>query len=190
MSSYGRNFQFTVPPSGKQRKGQFYNDGVAIPIGAPVIVDLTNNGINALDLVPVVLATTSQAIPKNSQGGIGIYEYGPAAFAGDDPTLTTYSDKDTIPAGAACVVVSGDDVKVRFTNTIASTFLNTRAYAGRVMVAGIGATPTVSVGNLLTPGTGNDAAGYWAKTTTAANGWLIVTKVDNTRTELEAQLAF
>lgn len=190
MSNYGRNFDFAVPPSGKQRKGQFYNDGVAIPIGAPVIVDLTNNGINALDLVPVVLAKTSQVIPLNGQGGVVVYEYGPAAFAGDDPTLTTYSDKDTVPAGSACQVVSGMDVKVRFTNTSASTFLNTRAYAGRVMVAGIGATPTVTVGNVLTPGTGNDSAGYWAKTTTVANGWLIVTKVDNTRSELEAQFAF
>lgn len=190
MSNYGRNFEFVVPPSGKQRTGQFYNDGVAIPIGAPVVVDLTNNGINALDLVPVVLATTDQAIPVNGQGGIAVYEYGPAAFAGTDSSLTTYSDMDTVPAGSACQVIHGDDVKVRLSNTTASTFLNTRAYAGRVMVAGIGATPTVAVGDMLTPGTGDDTNGYWAETSTAANAWLIVTKVDTTRAELEAQLGF
>jgi hypothetical protein len=58
------------------------------------------------------------------------------------------------------------------------------------MVAGLGATPTVAIGDYLTPGAGDDVSGYWAETATAANGWLVVTKVDADRGELEARLNF
>ena len=195
MSNYGRNFEFLVPPSGKQRKGRFFNDGGEIPIGAPVVVDYINgnsNADNALGMQPVVLADGQTATPVNGQGGIAVYEYGPNAFSGDDPALTTYSDKDTVAAEAACQVVSGDDVKVRFRNTAASTFLNTRAYPARVMVTGLNpATPTVAVGEYLTPeDTPNDTNGYWQEEASAANAWLVITKVDADRDELEAQLTF
>jgi hypothetical protein len=56
------------------------------------------------------------------------------------------------------------------------------------MVAGLGATPTLQVGDYLTPGTGNDSAGYWAETASAANAWLVVTLVDSARQEVEAEL--
>lgn len=190
MTSYGRNFEVTVPPRGENRKGRFYNaEGADFPIGAPVVA--SNGAENALGLAPVTLAAGAQNAPANSQGGIAIYEYGPNAYAGDDTELTTYSDKDLVPDGAAVQVISGDYVKVRFRNTVASTFLNTRSYAGRVMVAGVGATPTVAVGDLLTPATTpNDTNGYWQETATAAEAWLIVTKVDSARDEVEAQMAF
>ena len=195
MSNYGRNFEFLVPPSGKQRKGRFFNDGSEFPIGAPVAVDYVNgttNADNALDMQPVVLVDGPANTPVNGQGGIAIYEYGPNAYAGDDTALTTYSDKDTVPAGAACQVVSGDDVKVRLRNTAEDTFLNTRTYPARVMVAGLNAaTPTVAVGEFLTPqGTPNDTNGYWQEEADAAEAWLIITKVDADRDELEAQLTF
>ena len=187
--SYGRNFEFRVPPRGGQRSGRYYLNGAAIPIGAPVVQ--TDNGtVNALGLAPVTLATGSQVAPKPGEGGVAVYEYGPAAFAGDDEALVTYSDKDTVPSGAAVQVVNGDTVKIVLRNTEDRTFMQQHEYEGRTMVAGLGATPTLVVGDYLTPGTGNDDAGYWAETGTAANAWLVITKVDNDRGEVEARLAF
>lgn len=195
MSNYGRNFEFLVPPSGKQRKGRFFNDGSEVPIGAPVIVDYTNgtaNADNALGMQPVVLADGQTATPLNGQGGIIVFEYGPNAFSGDDPSLTTYSDKDTVVADAACQVIHGDDIKVKFTNTSTSVFLNTRTYPARTMVTGLNlATPTIVVGEFLTPeDTPTDSNGYWQEEASAANAWLVVTKVDADRNELEAQMTF
>ena len=135
-------------------------------------------------------ATSAQDAPKPGEGGIAVYEYGPAAYAGDDPFLTTYSDKDTVPAGAAVQVVNGPDVKVVLRNTSDETFLNTRDYTGRVMVGGLGATLTLAVGDYLTPGTGDDTDGYWEETSTASEAWLVITKVDNDRGEVEARLTF
>lgn len=189
MSNYGTNFEFRVPPVGGQRSGRFYVTA-ELPIGVPVTVD-TSGDENGLGLLPVELATGATAKPAPGMGGILVYEYGPAAFAGDDAQLVLYSDKSTAPAGAAVQVVSGSEVKVLLRNTDDETFLNTREYEGRVMVAGVGiATPTVVVGDGLTPGTGNDTDGYWAENGTAANQWLIVTKVDNDRKEVEARLNF
>jgi hypothetical protein len=189
MSNYGKNFEFRVAPHGGQRSGRFYLDETsAIPIGAPVIY--ADGSENALGLLPVELATGATGTPAPGLGGIAVYEYGPAAFAGDDPWLTTYSDKDKVPAGAALQVVSGVDVKVVLRNTVDSTFLNTRDYDGRVMVAGLGATVSVAVGDYLTPGTGNDSAGYWAETADPTEAWLVVTKVDNDRGEVEARFVF
>jgi hypothetical protein len=189
--SYGRNFEFRVPPHGGQRSGRWHvpATGNEIPIGAPV--KLTVDGAESdLGLFPVELATGAQA-PKPGVSGVVIYEYkGQDGWAGDDQNLVTYSDKDTVPLGAAVQVVSGVDVKVALINTEDVTFLNTRDYTGRTMVAGLGATPTLKVGDYLTPGTGDDSAGYWAETASAANAWLVITKVDNVRGEVEARLAF
>jgi len=191
MANYGRNFEFLAAPHARERKGRFFNDeGASIPIGAPVLA--SGGASNALDMAPVALATTAQDRPAAGQGGIAVFEYAPNAFAGDDPVLTVYSDKDTIDDQAAIQLVSGTNIKVRFRNTPASsTFLNTRDYVGRVMVDGINlATPTVIVGDFLTPGVGDDTSGYWAETSTASEAWLVVTKVDADRDECEAQMAF
>lgn len=191
MGSYGRNFEFRVPPAGGQRGGRYVLPSTApadLPIGCPVrVADGATPDANGL--LPVALATGAQA-PKKGMSGILIFEHAPAAFAGDDPFLTTYSDKDTAPRGRAVQVVSGDMVKVVFRNTADRTFLETRDYAGRTMVAGMGATPTLAPGDFLTPGTGNDTAGYWAETATAAEGWLVVEKVDGARGEVECRLNF
>lgn len=190
MSSYGRNFEFRVPPVSQERGGRYYLAGTAdVAIGAPVKVDMSED-INDLDLLPVVLATGAQAKPVAGQGGVLVYEFGPAAFAGDDASLVLYSDKDQAPAGAAVQVVRGFDVKVVLRNTEDSTFLQTRAYEGKTYVAGLGATPTLEVGDMLTPGVGDDTSGYWAETATAANAWLVITKVDTARGEVEAKLNF
>lgn len=189
MGTYGRNFEFRVPPVHGQRGGRYSvpATGTVIPIGAPVEVTAAT-AADALGLAPVTLATGATT-PVSGIHGIALYEWGPAAFAGDDPHLTTYSDKGHVPLGAAVQVISGPGVKVVFTNTVASTFLTARSYTGRVMVAGMGATPTIAVGDFLTPGTGDDTDGYWAEGN-ATNGWLVVVGVDTVRSEVEARFTF
>jgi hypothetical protein len=192
MSTYGRNFAFLISPRSGQRAGRYSvpTTGSAIPIGAPIKV---NNAVAAtsLDLRPVQLATGAQAVLPG-ECGILVYEYGPNAFAGDDPDLVTYSDKDTAPLGAAVQMVSGTEVKVLFRNTNASTFLQVTSYAERTMVSeGVDTTtPNVDVGDYLTPGAGTDDNGYWTKATSSATAWLVITKVDDVRSEVEARMLF
>ena len=188
--SYGRNFEFRVPPRSGERSGRYYLDEAsAIPIGAPVLVDVAGDE-DDMGLLPVNLATGAQDRPKSGLGGIVVYEHAPAAYAGNDPYLTTYSDIDTVPVGKAVQVISGDTVKVVLRNTDDETFLNTRDYTGRVMVAGLGATLSLAVGDYLTPSDGDDDNGYWEETATESEAWLVVTKVDNDRGEVEARFAF
>lgn len=201
MASYGRNFDFRIPPQAEQRKGRFYLTsaggtittplGTGVPIGAPVKRDAGNAAPTQFPGAnDITLAHGAQA-PVKGTSGILVYEHAPAAYAGYDPNLTTYSDIGYAPVGKLVQVISGVDVKVLFTNTATSTFLQTTTYAGRKMVSGIGvATPTLAVGDFLTPGTGNDTDGYWDETAVAANAWLVVIAVDNSRGEVEAQLLF
>ena len=190
MSSYGRNFDFRVTPKGGQRQGRYYNDDtIAIPIGAPVVTSGHNDGLGRQGLV---LAKTAQNKPLPGKGGIIVYEYAPAAFAGHDPVSTTYSDLDKAPKGKAAQLIHGIDVKVVLKNTTINSFGGRTGYpTTRKMVAGIGqATPTVAVGDMLTPGVGSDSGGYWAETSNVAEAWLIVTSVNNDTGEVEARLNF
>jgi hypothetical protein len=188
--TYGRNLAFRVPPLHGQRGGRYVlpSDADALPLGVPVVVP-DGAVADAMDLLPVELATGAQA-PVKGQCGLLLYEHAPAAYAGSDAALTTYSDVDMVPPGKAVQVISGDMVKVVLKNTVDRVFMQTRNYSGRVMVAGLGATPTLAVGDFLTPGTGDDDAGYWAETGTAANAWLVVERVDAARSEVEARFAF
>jgi hypothetical protein len=189
MGFYGRNFEFRTPPEERERGARYYLDnGADVPIGAPVKT-ATDDGVNATytDARDMVLATGATA-PVKGEMGIAVYEH--IDYHGDDPVLTTYSDKDNVPNGKLFQVVSGAGIVVVFRNTEDRTFLNTRDYAGRVMVAGLGATPTVAIGDLLTPGTGDDDNGYWAETADPAEAWLRVVGVDTARGEVEAMLLF
>lgn len=189
MGTYGRNFDFRVPPFGAQRRGRFFLSGSTnIPIGVPVKATLAGPDTQ-LNTLPVALATGAQA-PVQGLSGVVVYEHAPAAYAGFDPVLTTYSDIDFVPAGKNVQVVSGKGVKVLLKNTVTKVFLGSRTYTGRTMVAGLGATLSLQVGDLLTPGTGTDVAGYWAETAVAADAWLVVTSVDNVRGEVEAEFVF
>ena len=189
MGSYGRNFDFRVTPPEEARRGRVVLDeGSAVPIGVPLVIanDATPS-VEFTDALPATLATGAQA-PRRGFAGIGVYEH--LDFNQVDPQYTTFSDIDTIPNGKLFQLVSGPNVKVVFRNTADRTFLTTRDYAGRIMVAGMGATPTVGIGDYLTPGTGDDDNGYWAVTGSAANAWLIVTNVDALRQEVEAEFNF
>lgn len=190
MGSYGRNFEFRVTPQGGQRGARYVlplDAAADFPIGAPVVVA---DGAEPDDMgrLPVDLATGAQ-VPKKGLSGILVFEHAPNAYSGDDPVLTTYSDKGTVPRGRSVQVVAGDRIKVVFRNTEDRTFMTVRDYEGRVMVAGLGATPTVAVGDYLTPGTGDDTDGYWAEGT-AANGWLVVEHIDTARGEVECRMNF
>ncbi len=187
--SYGRNFDFRVTPIGHHRGSRYYNSGAAFPIGAPATVN-TGGQEDVGGRLPLVLETGATANPRPGINGIAVYEMGPEAFNGTDPSLVLYSDKDLVPAGKPVQLVHGSEVKVVFTNTADRNYLGLRDYEGRIMVAGLGATPTVAVGNLLTPGTGTDDDGYWAETANANEAWLIVTKVDAARGEVEAKMLF
>lgn len=208
MGTYGRNLEFRVPPMSEYRQGRFVapvtplsGAGSAgtgatgsglIPIGAPVIADLSA-GQDGLGRQIVKLATSADAsgdVPPPGLSGLAIYEYGPAAFAGTDPLLTTYSDLSNIPAGQALQVVHGPHVKVVFSNTVTELFLGQRSYAGRTMVFGLGASPTAIVGDFLIPGLGDDTDGYWTSTATAAGAWFVITSVDTVRLQIEARMLF
>lgn len=188
MGSYGRNFDFRVPPVHGQRGGRYVLSGDDdLPIGVPVVAaagaDQDETLTNAL---PVLLATGAQN-PVKGRCGILVYEHIDLNYL--DPAYYSYADRDTAPAGKMVQVVHGDAVKVVFKNTADRTFLQTRNYAGRIMVAGLGATPTLQVGDYLTPGTGNDASGYWAEGN-ATNGWLVVEQFDAARGEVECRFNF
>lgn len=188
MASYGRNFEFRVPPVHGERGGRYVLAGSTnLPIGVPVkAANGATVSTTLTEALPVELATTAQN-PKKGLCGILVYEVDPGSgLGGVDPVLTTYSDYDTVPTGKMVQVVSGTQSKVVLRNTVDRTFLNTRDYEGRVMVAISG----VAVGDYLTPGVGNDTDGYWAETATAAEAWLIVTSVNTDRGEVEARLAF
>lgn len=188
--TYGRNFDFRVPPRGGDREGRWVLKGSTDrPIGVPVVAASGTPDIGT-GAAYVDLATGAQA-PTLGRCGIAVYEHAPAAYAGYDPVITEYSDIDFVPAGKMLQVVHGTYVKVVFTNTEDRTFLQERSYDGRTMVAGIGiATPTIAVGDWLTPGTGNDTDGYWAETSNESEAWLVVTAVDNDRAEVEARMLF
>lgn len=185
MSSYGKNFDVRIPPVGGQRASR-YSVAAETPIGVPVV---TTGAQDTMGRSVVALAAADADKPAPGEGGVLFYEAGPDAFRGKDD-LTVYSDISTAPAGKAVQVVNGNTVKVVLKNTAAHTFLHSRAYPGRMMVAGIGATPTLVVGDFLCPGTGTDVAGYWKKTTDPDMARLVVTSIDSTRDEAEARLNF
>lgn len=191
MSTYGRNFSFRVPPQPQERGSRYCvpATGTRIPIGAPVQSSPSEIADNSLNQIPLKLARGAVA-PKQGHTGILVYEYAPVAFAGYDPVLTTYSDLDTAPLGAAVQLVHGTSVKVELRNTVERSFFGQRTYPGRIMVAGMGATPTLVIGDHLRPGLGTDTEGYWTETATAADAWLEVTDVDAARSLVEARMTF
>jgi hypothetical protein len=188
MGTYGRNFEFRITPTEEQRHGRVYLDGSnAVPIGVPLVIAANATPSEMwTDALPATLATGAQPF-KHGLCGIGVYEH--IDFNGSDPMLTLYSDIDMIPVKRLVQLTAGPNTKVVFTNTTDRTFMGVRNYKGRMMVAGMGATPTVKVGDSLSPGTGTDAGGYWAVNGTAANAWLVVTNVDAARQMVEAEFA-
>ena len=185
-----RNFVFRKSPLHGQRGARFVLGGpTQLTSGVPVACDGSTDGLGR---ATVTIVTGETAKPKPGQGGILVYEN--IEQVGGDARILTFSDIDLATPGDAVQVVTGGSgtVKVAFTNTAASTYLGRANYPkARVMVAGVSqATPSVAPGDYLTPGDGNDTTGYWKETSTAANGWLVVTSVDSTNGIVEAELNF
>lgn len=189
MGTYGRHFEFRNPPEPEHRLGRYVNSDTAILIGSPVAVD-TAAGEDAQGRLTFELCTSAVA-PKVGFHGLAIYEYPTANKDGFDPQYTTFSDLDTVPALEPCQLVHGTECKIALWTYDAVDFQGQRDYAARRMVAGVAiATPTVGVGDMLTPGNGNDTLGYWVETADPDLAWLNVTAVDNDLGLVEAYLRF
>ena len=192
MAGYGRNFEFRISPPPDQRLGRYRTGEDPLPIGTPVAV--VGTAVDAQGRLEVGLAAAGTA-PVKGQTGLLIFEHAWAATAGYDPALTDSADIDYAPAMAPVQLVSGNEVKVCFRNTVDRTFprevATGRAYAGRLFVAPAGLAG-VNVGDLIGPGAGTDDGGYWAVVAgdAAAPAWFSVTSVDPARAEVEAQMLF
>lgn len=187
MTNLGRNFELLQNPDQKHRLGRFrLKDGLTVPIGTPLraVPDtgLDVKGRRTLETAPAASA------PATGATGIGIYIYTYNWDRGKYPTTLDPSDLDMVPEAQPVQLVHGDEVRVRFRNTVERLFQGQRQYSARTMVAGLGATPTLEIDDLLTPGAGDDVNGWWAKTTDAALAWFRVTSVS--ATEVEAQLLY
>lgn len=188
MSSYGRNFEFRVPPAPNQRGARYVTPADAvIPIGAPVeVTDTTTDG-NERNEVALAAGVTPK---RPGLTGILVYEHSASAFAGTDALLTTFSDLGDAPAASPVQLVSGTEIKVVLRNTADRSFYGQRDYAGRVMVGPADLTG-IEVGSFLAPAAApDDTVGYWAETITEADAWLVVTNVDTVRGEVEARMTF
>jgi hypothetical protein len=185
----GRFATNATPLSGAGTPGTGATGTGLLPIGAPVSAD-TAAGLDSFGRQVIKLATAGADVPPLGMDGLLVYEFAPAAFAGTDPMLTTWSDLGLCPAGRGVQVVRGGHVKVVFYNTFAEVFLGQRTYPGRLMIPGIGATPTVAVGNYLVPGQGDDTDGYWTSTATLAGAWMVITGIDTVRQAVEARMLF
>lgn len=188
MTTLGRNFDFRQSPLPQHRLGRFRNGATSIAQGAPVqtvAAAVTDPG----DLrLPVQVAGAASA-PRLGLSGIIVYEAPWDAFNGVDPQLTRPSDIDVVPPLKPAQVVHGTEVRVKLVNTIARTFEGMRTYPGRLMVAPAGLAGLI-VGDLLTPGVGNDTDGYWAETADLTLAWLRITSVQATAGFVEAQMLF
>lgn len=192
MSSYGRNVDFRVVPKSENRAGRWATPSTGTFVMGQGVQADDVAGVDTLGR-QVLKAAVSETPPIKGRCGLAIYEHGDGAtWAGLDPLVTTYSDLGTLPASKAVQVISGPNVKVVFKNTEDSTFLHSATYSGRYMISeGSGATPNVAVGQYLEPHPSpSDSNGYWRLTPTRANAWFVVTGVDATRQEVEAQFLF
>lgn len=185
--AHTRCFHFLEGPRPEDRLGRFVaGDDLVIgaPVASPNAVNVDANGQLTVDYA------TQASAPRKGLSGILNWENPTADFPGLDPALTRPVDVDVAPTGVSVQVCSGDYVRVRLANIAARTFY-TRPYTARNMVAGLGgATPTVEVGELLTPGPGTDIGGYWQVTTDLTKAWLRVTAINNDVGELDAQMLF
>ena len=188
-----RNFEWRVSPRAGESAGRYVLGGDDnLPLGVPVIATTTDDGLGR-QLVRLATNAADKTKPLSGQGGI--LDFVSIRFDGFDPEIVTWSDVvDTVPVGESVIVASGDTLKGAFTNTFSpdNQYLYRTGYPNaRIMVAGAGIpSPTVTVGEFLTPGVGNDTDGYWEVTANAAEAWLVVTAVDNPRGLVEARVNF
>lgn len=155
-----RNGRFRIPAAGLTADAGQVNGEVLI--GTAVILDPDNPGF---------VTRPGAAEAPGPHCGLVVYEH--IQWKGTDPALTTSRDFETVPNGQYVQVMRGPGTKVWFKNTEDKTLYDGRSQPGRTLVAGLGATPTVAVGEFLTV----TADGTFAEGT-ATNGWFLVEQVD------------
>lgn len=167
--AYGRNFGMrsfeNAVRMGRHKVAADFDEGAngELYIGTAVKADANGN----------IVRPAANAEP-DGLSGILVYEH--IQYQGVDPGLTTYSDApfNKAPKGRFAQILRGPGAKVWFKNTSDKTLYDNRTQTGVTLVAGLGATPTLAVGDYLTPA----ADGTWQEGT-AANGWLQVEQVSS-----------
>lgn len=182
--AYGRNFGFrsfeNIVRLGRQRTPK---TGAPILLGAAVVVD---------DSAPGFLRLATAAEDPTQLGGVLVYEYintqGVGGFNGVDMNLTTVSDVpfNVAPKGAYAQIVHGIGVKVWYRNTADKPLYDGRNQTGLTVVAGLGATPTVAIGDGLVPA----GDGTWREAAGTETAWLYVEQLDAVAGRVEARFAF
>jgi hypothetical protein len=183
------NFEFRVPPRPNNRAGRYKIGATPLRIGVPVKV-VDDAELDAQGRLELELVTGNVGKPIAGIHGLMVFE--PAfsyAFQGRDRRLDTPSDLVEAPANAAVQLVNGDDVKITLRNTDEQNFLGGRLYPAATYVAGLGATPTLGVGDFVGPGAGDIDDGFWAATN-EANAWFAVVGVDAARQEADLRMLF
>lgn len=138
--------------------------GPAFLIGTGVVIDPANPGF--------MKRPTAGEAPSPACGVV-VYEH--IQHKGLDPFLSTADDYETVPLGQYAQIVRGPGVKVWFKNTATKPLYDGREIAGRELVDGTGATPTVAVGDFLKV----KADGTFEKgNANGSDGWFLVEQVD------------
>lgn len=176
--SYTRNFGFRSFEN-IVRDGRHKTPATGNPflIGTAVQVDPANPGF---------LKRPTAASAPTALSGILVYEH--IQYQGVDPFLTSPQDYPftVVPLARFAQMVHGIGTKVFFKNTADKPLYDGRVQPGATLVAGLAtATPTIAVGDYLTPA----SDGTWAEGN-AGNGWLQVEQVVNSTGLCEARLTF
>lgn len=175
MTTYGRFASFRASPTPQQRDGHCKTGNAVIVQMAPVVI----NGQSAVDGRNTMVAAAEAAAPK-AGSGVLIYELPYGWDIGRDGPMTTASDIDTCPANTPAQRVQlHSNIKILVQNLSSADldYDGMRTYAGRNMFKPADLA-SLAVGDLVTPGAGNDTDGYWKKTTDPALAWGEVAEVD------------
>lgn len=183
--SYSRNFGFrsfeNIVRLGRQRTPK---TGANILIGAPVVVD---------DSAPGFLRLAEAGEATSPGAGVLVYEHitvaGVGGFNGIDLALTSPSDPpfNVAPKGAYAQIVHGIGTKVWYRNTTDKPLYDARVQVGLTVVAGLGASPTIAIGDYLTPA----GDGTWVEANGTTDGnWLYVEQVDAVSGRVECRFTF
>lgn len=155
-----RTARFRVPAAPNAFSGDGSEGGLAL-IGTAVMLDAANPGF--------LKRPDANEVPSPACGVV-VYEH--IQRMGSDPFTTTALDFEVVPAGQYAQVMRGPGVKVWFKNTESALSYDGKSRPGRDLVAGLGATPSVAVGDFLTV----TADGTYTEGN-ATNGWFLVEQV-------------
>lgn len=187
MTTYGRFASFRQSPIPQHRLGRFKTGSAPIVQFAPVLAGTTLD--TADGRTEVTLAAADSDRPNPGRGGLLVWEEAWRALNDLPAVGSRPSDVDTCPAYTQAQVVHGTEVKVLVQNVADEVFEDQRTYEGRNMFNPTDLT-TLAVGNLVTPGAGDDTNGYWKKTSTVSDAWGTVIEVDATYGLVVFQLTF